>query len=111
MKAERSNYFDAGVSQVVMPGLTVGVDAYYKISHNLIDEGQFGAPIILTAFNYAHGLQEGVESTASYDRGPWSIYGNLARSRAMGKDIVSAQFNFGAGRTGVHLEQLHPSGP
>lgn len=94
VKAERSHYFDAGASQVVMPGLTVGLDAYYKISQNLIDEGQFGAPIILTVFNYAHGLQEGVELSASYDHGPWSIYGNLARSRAMGKDIASAQFNF-----------------
>ena len=77
---------------MVVPGLTVGVDAYYKVSNNLIDEGQFGAPIILTAFNYAHGLQEGVELTASYDHGPWSVYGNLAKSRAMGEAIVSAQY-------------------
>jgi len=94
VRAERSNYFDVGVSQVVIPGLTLGVDAYYKIAQNLIDEGQFGAPIILTAFNYAQGRVDGVEFTASYDRGPWSIYGNLAYSRAMGKNIVSAQFNF-----------------
>jgi outer membrane receptor protein involved in Fe transport len=94
VRAERSHYFDAGISQVVLPGLTVGVDAYYKISKNLIDEGQFGAPIILTAFNYAEGVQQGVELTASYDVGPWSLYANLARSRAMGKDINSAQYNF-----------------
>jgi outer membrane receptor protein involved in Fe transport len=95
VRSERSHYFDVGMSQVVVPGLTLGVDAYYKISHNLIDEGQFGAPIILTAFNYEQGRQQGVEFTGSYDRGPWSIYGNLAWSRAMGKHIVSAQFNFG----------------
>ena len=94
VRAERSHYFDAGISQVVIPRLTVGVDAYYKISKNLIDEGQFGAPIILTAFNYAEGVQQGVELTASYDRGPWSLYANLARSRAMGKNINSAQYNF-----------------
>ena len=94
VRAERSHYFDAGITQVVIPGLTVGVDAYYKISKNLIDEGQFGAPIILTAFNYAEGTQQGVELTASYDVGPWSLYANLARSRAMGKDINSAQYNF-----------------
>jgi outer membrane receptor protein involved in Fe transport len=94
VRAERSHYFDAGISQVVIPGLTVGVDAYYKISHDLIDEGQFGAPIILTAFNYRDGLQEGVELTGSYDRGPLSLYGNVAVSRAMGRDIVSAQYNF-----------------
>jgi outer membrane receptor protein involved in Fe transport len=93
---ERSNYYDIGISQVVIPGLTVGVDAYYKQSTDLIDEGQFGAPIILTAFNYAKGLQEGVELTSSYDRGPWSSYANLALSRAMGTDIVSAQYNFSA---------------
>jgi outer membrane receptor protein involved in Fe transport len=94
VRAERSNYFDVGISQVVIPGLTLGVDAYYKQSHNLIDEGQFGAPIILTAFNYEKGVQEGIELTGSYDRGPWSVYGNAALSRAMGKNIVSAQFNF-----------------
>ncbi len=92
---ERSNYFDVGINQVIIPGLTVGVDGYYKISNNLINEGQFGAPIILTAFNYAHGRQEGVQWTASYDHGPWSLYGNIAWSRALGTDITSAQFNFG----------------
>jgi outer membrane receptor protein involved in Fe transport len=94
VRAERSNYFDAGISQLVVPGLTIGVDAYYKQSNNLIDEGQFGAPIILTAFNYAQGQQSGFELTGSYDRGPLSLYANLAWSRAMGKDINSAQFNF-----------------
>jgi outer membrane receptor protein involved in Fe transport len=93
---ERSDYYDLGISQVVIPGLTLAVDAYFKTSHDLIDEGQFGAPIILTAFNYEKGLQEGVELTGSYDRGPWSVYGNAAVSRAMGKDIVSAQYNFSA---------------
>jgi outer membrane receptor protein involved in Fe transport len=96
VRAERSNYFDAGIRQILIPGLTVGVDAYYKQSKNLIDEGQFGAPIILTAFNYAQGQQSGIELSGSYDRGPLSIYANLAWSRAMGKDIDSAQYNFSA---------------
>jgi len=94
VKAERSHYFDVGASQVIVPGLTVGVDAYYKIAKNLIDEGQFGAPIILTAFNYEQGRVGGIELTASYERGPWSLYGNVAWSRAIGKNITSAQFNF-----------------
>jgi outer membrane receptor protein involved in Fe transport len=94
VRAERSHYFDAGISQMVVPGLTVGLDGYYKQSRNLIDEGQFGAPIILTAFNYTRGQQSGVELTASYDHGPLSLYANLAWSRAIGKDINSAQYNF-----------------
>jgi outer membrane receptor protein involved in Fe transport len=32
--------------------------------------------------------------TGSYDRGPVSLYANVAWSRAMGKDIDSAQYNF-----------------
>lgn len=95
VKAERSHYFDLGVTQLVAPGFTVGLDGYYKLATNLIDEGQFGAPIILSAFNYASARVGGVEFTASYEAGPWSIYGNVAYSRAMGINIISSQFNFG----------------
>ena len=94
VKAERSNYFDIGISQVIVPGLTVGFDAYYKQATNLIDEGQFGAPIILAAFNYAQAQVTGATLSANYNRGPWSIYGNLGYSRAVGKNINSSQFNF-----------------
>jgi len=97
VKAERSNYYDVGANQEVVPGLTIGVDTYYKQAQNLIDEGQFGAPIILSAFNYAKAEVGGVELTGSYDQGPWSVYGNLAYSRAIGKDIVSSQFDFSPG--------------
>ena len=96
VKAERSHYFDVGVNQIIVPNLTIGLDGYYKLATNLIDEGQFGAPIILTAFNYAKAYVAGGAFTVSYDQGPWSIYGNVAYSRAMGTDINSAQFNFGA---------------
>ena len=94
VKAERDNYYDGGVQQVLLPGWQVGFDAYYKAAQNLIDEGQFGAPIILSAFNYAQGEDHGYELNTTYDRGPWSLYGNLAWSRAIGKDIDTAQFNF-----------------
>src|SRR5262249_10985929 len=39
---ERSHYFDVGAIQELLPGLQVGIDAYYKKSTDLIDEGQFG---------------------------------------------------------------------
>ena len=39
---ERSHYFDAGVTQVIFPGLEAGLSAYYKIAQDLIDDGQFG---------------------------------------------------------------------
>jgi len=93
-KPERANYYDIGVSQVLLPGLTLGWDNYYKTSTNLIDEGQFGAPIILTPFDYAKGKQYGSELSLSYQVNPWSFYANFAAARAIGKDIVSSQFNF-----------------
>jgi outer membrane receptor for Fe3+-dicitrate len=72
----------------------VAVDTYYKQSVNLIDEGQFGAPIILTPFNYRYGRQYGAEFSASYTGPALQAYLNFAAQRATGKQIDSAQFNF-----------------
>jgi len=93
-KAERDHYFDLGGTQIILPGLKAGVDAYYKIASNLLDEGQFGAPIILTPFNYQKGLLKGIEFLLTYDVENWSFYGNFAASQSLGKNITSAQFNF-----------------
>ncbi len=93
-QAEQANYYDIGVQQKLSRRITVGLDTYYKQSHNLIDEGQFGAPIILTPFNYAHGRQYGAELTGNYTDEALSAYLNLAYQSARGKDIDSAQFNF-----------------
>jgi outer membrane receptor protein involved in Fe transport len=90
--AERSNYFDIGVEQRVGP-VTLGLDTYYKKARNLLDEGQFGAPIILTPFNYREGYAKGVEFSVNYAHGPFTAYANLAISQAKGRDIVSSQFN------------------
>jgi outer membrane receptor for ferrienterochelin and colicins len=92
--AERANYFDVGASQKLGPALTVTVDTYLKLSNDLIDEGQFGAPIILTPFNYTRGRQYGIELTGSYAKGPFSAYANFAYSVAQGEGWASSQFEF-----------------
>ncbi|HEY4442881.1 MAG TPA: TonB-dependent receptor [Steroidobacteraceae bacterium] len=92
--AEKANYYDLGVQQKVLGALTLGVDTYYKQSVNLIDEGQFGAPIILTPFNYRYGKQYGAEFTANYTVEHFSAYLNFSAQSAKGKDFTSAQFNF-----------------
>jgi outer membrane receptor protein involved in Fe transport len=94
--AERANYFDVGVSERISHDLTAGIDSYYKTSKNLIDEGQFGAPIIETPFNYQSGRQYGVELTASYNHGPLTTYANFAYAKNQGRDITTSQFNFTA---------------
>jgi outer membrane receptor protein involved in Fe transport len=94
VQPERSNYFDAGITQKLLPGWQVGLDAFYKNATNEGDVGQFGAPIILTAFSYAEAKIYGGEVSTSYRRGPWSIYGNAGWSKSQATGISSAQFNF-----------------
>ena len=93
--AERANYYDLGVQQKLLDKtLTLGVDSFYEQAQHLIDEGQFGAPIILTPFNYRYGLIGGVEFTANYTINNFAAYFNSAWQAAHGKGVESAQFNF-----------------
>ena len=91
---ERSNYYDVGVQQRIGDHLTLGLDTYYRQVTNLQDEGQFGAALIYSTFNYQYGRIKGSEFTASYHDGPWDGYFNLAYSHAIGKRVVSSQYNF-----------------
>jgi outer membrane receptor protein involved in Fe transport len=91
---ERSNYFDAGVQQNI-GNWTLGLDAYYRKVQRLQDLGQFGAALVYSTFNYKYGRVRGAEFSLSYDHGPLSAYFNAAYSRAMGKDVMTGQYNFG----------------
>ena len=94
---ERSHYFDVGATQKIGSGLSVGVDGFYKIVTDLIDEGQFGQALIFTPFNYAQGKIYGVELTGNYRVAAFAAYANLARTVSLAKDVVSGQFNFTQG--------------
>jgi len=65
IRPERSHYVDVGVTQRLAPGLDVGVDAY-KRARNFLDDGQFGAAYVLTAFNYDRAYNVGIEFKANY---------------------------------------------
>jgi outer membrane receptor protein involved in Fe transport len=94
VKAEREHYFDAGLEQRFNGGFKIGLDTYYKIKRNLLDEGQFGSGLILSPFNYAKGYAWGIELSGNYTHGPIDLYANLARGDEKGKDIVSSQYFF-----------------
>ena len=94
VKAEREHYFDAGLEQRFNGGFKLGIDAYYKRKKNLLDEGQFGAAVVLSPFNYAKGYAWGVEFSGNYTHGPVDLYANVSRGQEKGKDIVSAQYFF-----------------
>jgi len=103
---ERSNYFDAGVDQKIplacaspngkdCSNLELGFDAYYKVATDLIDNGQFGQALVLNAFNYAQGINEGVELHAKYNSNYVQAYANLAIAQQKATDPVSNQYLFG----------------
>lgn len=94
---ERSHVFDAGVVQKIyaIPGLEVGVDGYYKLAKDLLDDGQFGAAYVLSGFNYERGENLGLELKASYERNNLRLYGNLAWARQVATNVVSNQYLFG----------------
>jgi outer membrane receptor protein involved in Fe transport len=92
VKPERSHYFDVGVDQKLAPGLTFGLDAYYKIATDLIDDGQFGQAVVLTQFNWARGYSEGTEAKLKYQNGNLSAYANFAFNITRATDPVSNQY-------------------
>ena len=96
VKPERSHYFDVGVDQTVLPGLTMGVDAYYKMAKDMIDDGQFGAAVVLTQFNYAKGYSEGGEFKLKYNNGNFNAYANFAYNITKAIDVESNQYLFDA---------------
>jgi outer membrane receptor protein involved in Fe transport len=102
---ERSHYFDAGVDQKIPFGcvtptakdcsiLNLGVDAYYKTATDLIDNGNFGQALVLSGFNYAQGISEGVEFSAKFHSGNFQAYGNLAVAQQRATNVVSNQYLF-----------------
>ncbi len=96
IRPERSDFYDIGVTQQVTPKFAVGVDGYLKIAKNLIDDGQFGQALVLTAFNYDHAFNNGVEVKTTYKDGGFSAYGNVAFAEQKAKEVSSNQYLFGA---------------
>jgi outer membrane receptor protein involved in Fe transport len=104
---ERSHYFDIGMDQRLLPGLTFGLDAYYKIATDLIDDGQFGQAVVLTQFNWARGYSEGAEAKIKYQNGNFSAYANFAFNITRATDPVSNQYLLDADEYAYLLTHYH----
>jgi outer membrane receptor protein involved in Fe transport len=94
-KAERSNYYDAGVTHQVNKDCKIGIEGYYKSVRNFADEAQVGNSEIYVPFSYARGYYVGAELASSYARDGFSTFANLGVSRAMATDINASEFLFG----------------
>lgn len=94
VKSERDDYLDAGFTHQLTQAINLGVDTFYKQSHNTLDEGQFGPALLMTPFNYAEGKIYGIELTSNYTSEKVSAYANLARTVSMARSIISSQYLF-----------------
>jgi hypothetical protein len=69
-------------------------NAYFRLSDDLIDLGQFGFVPIFTPFNYTNGRIYGSETSAVFDWENLSARANFTYSVAQGNELASGQFNF-----------------
>ncbi len=111
VRVEKSHYFDLGLTHTFLPGLTTGIDAYYKLATDQIDDGQFGAANISSPYNYASASLYGVDLSADYTHGGFTAYGDFSAGDSWAKGIVSSQFEFDSDELAyinanhVHLDQ------
>ena len=70
------------------------LDAYFKRTRNVADDGQFGSALVLSGFNYDRGYNTGVELHAKYVNGNFRAYGNLAWGRQRARGPSSNQYLF-----------------
>jgi opacity protein-like surface antigen len=115
IEPERAHVVDAGVVQQLLPqcpvatgvtptkapvaatncpSLEVGADVYYKRAKDLIDDGQFGQALALTAFNYEKAENYGLELMARYRFGNFSADTSWAFARQHANTVVSNQSLF-----------------
>jgi opacity protein-like surface antigen/outer membrane receptor protein involved in Fe transport len=115
IEPERAHVVDAGVVQQLLPQcptvtagmptkappraancptLEIGLDAYYKASRNLLDDGQFGQALVLTAFNYDRAENYGAEATLRFRYGNFALDTNWAYGLQHATKIVSNQSLF-----------------
>jgi len=107
VKPERSSYYDVGVDQTLLPGLTVGADAYYKYATDALDDGQFGQAVVLTQFNYAREYSEGAEFKVKYQNGNFKAYANFAYAIMRAIDVESNQYLIDAATYNYLLTNWH----
>lgn len=91
---EKDYYWNAGVLHHFGSHLTVEENAYFRLSQDLIDSGQFGFVPVFEPFNYKNGRIWGSESSAVFNWENLSVRGNFTYSVAQGNDVATGQFNF-----------------
>jgi len=66
------------------------------MTRDQINQGQFGAALVLNGFQYERGQNTGIELKAVYTDGNLRMYANLAWARQLGNNVVTNQYLLGS---------------
>ncbi|HEY5037749.1 MAG TPA: TonB-dependent receptor, partial [bacterium] len=97
IKAEKDDYFEAGIAQQVGDHL-FSVNGYYKDATNMLDDTQLLNTAIAQPYNFAKGYAYGVDvSINGKIDNQWSDFANYSYEIAKGEGINGGIFAFPAG--------------
>jgi outer membrane receptor for ferrienterochelin and colicin len=97
IKAEKDDYFEAGVAQQIQDQV-VSLNAYYKRATNMLDDSQLLNTSIAQPYNFAHGYAYGIElAVQGKITDNWSDNVNYSYEIAKGQGISGGLFAFAPG--------------
>jgi hypothetical protein len=77
------------------------------MAKDMLDDGQFGAAVVLTQFNYARGYSEGGEFKIKYHNGGFTAYGSFSYNITRAIDVETNQYLFDAATYQYLLNNYH----
>ena len=88
VKAEKDDYYEAGLSYHFLESQTLSLNVYYKDGVDVLDDAQLRNTSIAQPFNFANGYAYGAEFSLKGRLGSdWSEYLNYSYGIAKGKGI------------------------
>ena len=95
IKAEKDNYYEAGIAQQIGATQIASVNSYYKAATNMLDDTQLLNTSLAQPYNFARGYAYGTEfSLSGKISDNWSDFANYSYEIAKGKGISGGLFAF-----------------
>jgi TonB dependent receptor/Carboxypeptidase regulatory-like domain len=96
VKPEQDDYFDAGIIRQFTPHIKIGIDTYFDLIHQWLDEAQLGNSLVFSPLNYSKGRSWGTELSSSYNGDNLGAWFNFSYAVAQVSDVSSMQFSVDA---------------
>jgi outer membrane receptor protein involved in Fe transport len=94
VRPEQDDDFDAGIIEQLTPSFRIGVDSYFYLINQWLDEAQLGNSLIFSPLNYQSARSWGVELSNSYNRGNLAAWFNFSYAEQQVTYVSSMQFSF-----------------